>query len=267
MAAQKLSFEPDEVGFLMACCNAHDYICPNLSSLLLRKLRLSSGTKHCTLQGFGCTSFIVALQLAQNYFAENSGKQVAIVTSEVNSMLFANDLRSVVKQNAELKPGTREWVTLIEAMLFGDGAAATLISDHDVAVRIRNILHVTNLDAEDYKLGFAGSSFYLSREIPAAGERYTSYLLGQLGVDPKSFSKILIHTGSRKILDSVLAAIGCRPEVAQESYHVLLENGNLSGASLQFILKEALESGFNGSGLMLGFGLGFHAGTAIIERT
>jgi 3-oxoacyl-[acyl-carrier-protein] synthase III len=134
MAVQKLSFESSEVGFLIACCNAHDYICPNLSSLLLRKLGLGSETKHCTLQGFGCTSFIVALQLAQNYFAENSGKEVAIVTSEVNSMLFANDLRNIVVRNAELKPGTREWVTLIETMLFGDGAAATLISSRDGAV-------------------------------------------------------------------------------------------------------------------------------------
>ena len=257
----------ESVGFLIACCNAQDYICPNLSSLLLRTLGLGSEVRHCTLQGYGCTSFIVALELAEDYIAKNSDKQVLIVTAEVNSMLFAADIKKIVEQKNELKKGSREWVTLVETMLFGDGAAATLLSDKNGVTKIDPLLHVTNLESEDCKLGVVSSSFYLSSEIPSAGIRYTRFLLDKLQLDPKSFHKIILHTGSKKILDSLVRALGCQPEVALESYRVLREHGNLSGASLQFILREVLGSPLPGWVLMLGFGLGFHAGAAVIEHS
>ena len=263
MAAEKIR-PTGRVGFLIASCNAQDYVCPNLSSMLLRPLGLRPETEHCTLQGYGCTSFIIALQLAEDYLARKQGKQVLIVTSEVNSMLFATDLRKIVDPKAELRPGTQEWVTLVEALLFGDGAAATLVSDDEGKNMIRPLLHVTNLDPEDYKLGVVGSNFYLSSEIPSAGIRYTRFLLDRLQLDAKTFEKIILHTGSKKILDSLIATLGCRPEAAAESYKVLREHGNLSGASLQFIMKEILNA--ECSALMLGFGLGFHAGSAIIEQ-
>ena len=267
MVGQKIMRDADDIGFLIACCNAHDYICPNLSSMLLRTLELRPETRHCTLQGCGCTSFIIALQLAEDYLAKNRGKQVLIITSEVNSMLFASGLRKIVEQKIELKQGTQDWVTLVETMLFGDGAAATLISDNEGETNIKPMLHVTNLKSDDYKLGIVGSNFYLSSDIPSAGIRYTRFLLEQLQLNPKSFRKIILHTGSRKILDSLLSTLGCESHVASESYRVLEEYGNLSGASLQFIMKEALSRGIPGSALMLGFGLGFHAGVALIEQS
>ncbi len=255
----------NSIGFLIASCNAQDYVCPNLSSMLLRPLGLRPDTRHCTLQGYGCTSFIIALQLAEDYIARNQEKQVLIVTSEVNSMLFAADLRKIVDQKIELKPGTREWATLVETLLFGDGAAATLVSHDEGRSTIRPLLHVTNLEPEDYKLGIAGSNFYLSSEIPSAGIRYAHFLLEQLQLDARTFKKIILHTGSKKILDSLIGTLGCQPEAAAESYRVLREHGNLSGASLQFIMKEVLNA--ECSALMLGFGLGFHAGAAVIEQS
>lgn len=254
----------DKIGLLIACCNAHDYICPNLSSMLLRSLELPPQTRHCTLQGLGCTSYIVALQMAEDYLSKHRDKQVLIITSEVNSMLFANDLRKILEQ-PELRQGSRGWVTLIETMLFGDGAAATLVSADEAGDRIYPLLHVTNLNPQDYKLGMVESNFYLSSEIPAAGVRYTKFILEQLQLNPRSFSKIILHTGSRRIIDSLLSTLECMSEAAGESYKILESYGNLSGASLQFILKEVLDSNNSGSGLMLGFGLGFHAGAARIE--
>jgi len=262
-AAEKIRLTGN-IGLLIACCNAQDYCCPNLSSMLLRPLGLRAETRHCTLQGYGCTSFIVALQFAENYLMRNKGQEVLIVTSEVNSMLFAADLRRIVEQKMEPKPGTREWVTLVETALFGDGAAATLVSDDEGRMMIRPLLHVTNLKPEDYKLGVAGSNFYLSPEISSAGIRYVRFLMKRLQFDAGSFERIILHTGSKKILDSLISTLGCRPKSASESYRVLREHGNLSGASLQFIMKHALDTD---RALMLGFGLGFHAGVAVIERS
>jgi predicted naringenin-chalcone synthase len=178
-------------------------------------------------------------------------------------MLFAAELREVIDHKIKLKPGTREWVTLVQSVLFGDGAAATLVSRDVGRSVIRPLLHVTNLEPEDYKLGMVGSNFYLSSDIPAAGIRYARFLLERLQLDTSDFDRIILHTGSKKILDSLIRALGCRPEAAAESYKVLREHGNLSGASLQFIMKEVLDSAR--SALMLGFGLGFHAGVATIE--
>ncbi|HMK83313.1 MAG TPA: 3-oxoacyl-[acyl-carrier-protein] synthase III C-terminal domain-containing protein [Candidatus Bathyarchaeia archaeon] len=267
MVGQRIIRDAHDIGILIACCNAHDYICPNLSSMLLRTLELRPETRHCTLQGYGCTSFIIALQLAEDYIAKNHGKQVLIITSEVNSMLFASGLKKIIEQKIELKQGTEDWVTLVETMLFGDGAAATLLSANEGEMSIKPMLHVTNLKPDDYKLGIAGSTFHLSSEIPSAGIRYIHFLLEQLQLNPKSFRKIILHTGSRKILDSLLSTLGCKCDVASESYRVLEEHGNLSGASLQFIMKEVISRGMPGSALMLGFGLGFHAGVALLEQS
>jgi predicted naringenin-chalcone synthase len=84
----------------------------------------------------------------------------------------------------------------------------------------------------------------------------------------KIAKKWVIHTGSKKILSLMAEHYGIQPEKLNESYEVLNEYGNLSGASLPFALEKIVSENKLSKGdiiLMLGYGWGFSASACLLE--
>jgi predicted naringenin-chalcone synthase len=123
---------------------------------------------------------------------------------------------------------------------------------------------------EPFRFGFYS---YLDKEIPNLGAKYTGLALGRLlgnkmGSTIKASRKWAIHTGSQKILDALARHHGVDAEKLKESRDVLWEHGNLSGASLPFILERIVADVKLSKGdilLMLGYGWGFSAAASLLE--
>jgi predicted naringenin-chalcone synthase len=84
----------------------------------------------------------------------------------------------------------------------------------------------------------------------------------------KTSKKWAVHTGSQKILDALAEHHKVDPEKLKESHEVLKEHGNLSGASLPFILEKIVREGSLSKGdivLMVGYGWGFSAAASLLE--
>lgn len=292
-ALKSSDVSPTDVDYLIAAFDSSSFLCPGLSNYLLHELDLKPDIKHVSVQGMACSAFVRAVQLAEDHLARCPDGNVMISLSGVNSPWFSNQVAGVrdVKgmeeikaiQNNELKKeALRKWVAVIEFFLFGDGAVCIIASNKKQGPEISRITTIANLRKTDYLAGYAKimpsyKPFMfefesgLSKDIPNLGLEYTSSVLNKLFEQKKSVAekakKWIMHTGSKRILDSIAKSYGIAYEKIRESYEVLERYGNLAGASLPFILDMTLRRGELGKGdyaVMLSYGWGFSANASLI---
>jgi len=287
------------IGLLVATTNTQSRLLPGLSSDIVAALNgyLSPTISAINMQGQGCSALLKGLEVAYWYLCVNPNRQVLIVVSEVqtsylHSKLSAEryfsfwEIKSVASDSDVKSRMLRDTEGAIQAMLFGDGAVALLVSCEDVYPQFfpDSISHLTNAQPQDADLLVmqeGGSSqpdvegvpqYRMQPAVPQRGGEYAATTV-KTALErsstpitvPQEATACLIHTGSRKILDSVCERLNLSkksPQVAA-SYSVLRNYGNLSSASIGFMLaNNEWEQGF---GLIVSFGIGFSASAGIIE--
>jgi predicted naringenin-chalcone synthase len=293
---QKASLAVRDVGYFVAAYDANPFLSPGLSQLLIRNIGFSPYIKHVNAQGIASTAFPKALELAQNYLAAHRKDHVLICVSGVSSYWFQNQVKDIsnvmeisqinqIKNMAEKQMELRKWIATMEFFLFGDGVAAAILANEREGLTIKKIVEVTNVGKKDYLAGYAkltalkepfkfGFHSYLDKKIPELGVKYTTLALKKLlGKTAENIIKIAkkwaIHTGSQKILNALAKHNGIQHEKIKESHEILKEHGNLSGASLPFILEKITSNPNKFTEgdliLMLGYGWGFSASAALLE--
>ena len=284
-----------DIGYFIATYDANPFVCPGLSHLLIRKLGFNPYVKHVNVQGMACASFTKALQLADDHLAKHPNDNVLLCTSGVNSYWLNNQLWGLrnlmgirqirlIKNKSKRQMELRKWIATMEFFLFGDGVASCVVAKEGNGLSVDRVIDVTNLRAKDYMIGYAriaalnepfklGIYSHLDEKLPKLGVEYTTIavkrLLGRSAETAlKAVKKWAIHTGSRKILNLIADHYQIQPEKLTESREVLKECGNLSGASLPFILEKAVSESKLSRGdiiLMLGYGWGFSASACLLK--
>jgi predicted naringenin-chalcone synthase len=261
---------------------------------LIGRLGFDPYVKYTNVQGMACAAFTKALELADNHLAAHPDDSVLLCISGVNSYWFYNQVQGLtdvagvrqinkIANHARRRMGLRKWVATMEHFLFGDGAAAAVVTNKGAGLAVRKIVDVTNLRTNDYLAGYArlstlrepfkfGFDSHLDKRIPDLGVKYTDaalkQLLGKTLAEIPRVAKWAVHTGSEKMLNALAAHHQVRREQIRESYDVLREYGNLAGASLPFILNRIVSENRNLEDtviLMLGYGWGFSASAAMLE--
>ena len=294
-AIQKANISLRKIGYFIVTYDANPFLSPGLSQLLIRNIGFNPNTKHVNVQGIASTAFPKALELAENYLAAHPKDYILICISGVSSYWFQNQVHGVkevmeIKQINQIKNKMKrqielkKWIATMEFFLFGDGAASCLVANGEEGLIVKKIVEVTNIRKNDYLAGYARLytsnepfkfSFHshLDRKIPELGVRYATLALQRLlGKDKSGVAetakKWAIHTGSEKILKALAEHNGIPHEKIRESHEILREYGNLSGASLPFILERIVSNskfGDNDVILMLGYGWGFSAAAALLK--
>jgi len=292
---EKADLSIKDIGYFIAAYDANPFLCPGLSHLLIRKLGFNPYIKHVNLQGMACASFTKALELAEDHLATHPHDNVLLCTSGVNSYWLINQLRGLedvmgireigsLKNKRKQKMELRRWIATMEFFLFGDGVASCVIAKEGDGLSVNKVVNVTNFRKNDYLAGYAriaalnepfkfGFYSHLGKEIPKLGVEYTALalrkLLGKNAEDTmENAKKWAIHTGSRKILNLMAEHYQIPHEKLKESHEVLNEYGNLSGASLPFILEKIVSKNKLSKGdiiLVLGYGWGFSASASLLE--
>jgi len=170
----------------------------------------------------------------------------------------------------------------VSSALFGDGAAGVVL--HNTADGARNeswggswdgsraaprILamgewcfpqteHIMGWDIKDDGFGIV-----LSSELPAlmntALAPALQDFLDRSGFRLSDFNGFLFHPGGRKLLETVEQTLGLSREQLDHSWQVLRRYGNMSSATVLFVLDRALKAGARGRHLLAAFGPGFSA--------
>jgi alpha-pyrone synthase len=205
------------------------FYAPGLDVDLIRSLRLPTGV-HRTIIGFmGCYAGITGLRTASEIVRAHPEARVLMVNLELCTLHL--------QENAPMDQ-------MVASMLFSDGCAASLISARPEGFRLdhfRSILSLPDANKMSWLVADQGFAMTLDPEIP---DRIRDFLTR----DPDLFSRAqsdpaslwAIHPGGRAILDAVRTACSLTTEQMSPARHVLSQYGNMSSASIMFVLERLL---------------------------
>ena len=295
-----LGLTKNDVTCIVAAFEDNDFLSPGLSSILLTKMGLSKFIPHYNIQGMACSTLPKLLELGKNLI-QNENDKILFVISGCNSGWYLPHLKDnkTVRNPHEIgndqydrKQQISKWVSTMFSFLFGDGVAAFVMSkvdSEDNAVKIGKITHAVNFDDSDYRkasvrlVGNTSTHMY-EHELSAGSDilkrslEYSKKVLARsFGNDVDTFDeqqtksfiaeqkKVMIHTGSLKILDGFKDLYKLDYNQVQESYETLKEYGNLTGVSLPTVLSKAMaqKNSISGKSLLIGITMGF--GLDIVE--
>ncbi len=228
---------------VVASCTG--FVAPGVDQLLAARIGLP-GTVERTLIGFmGCYAAVAALRTARHIVRSEPAARVLVATVELSTLHL---------QPADaLEP-------LLSMLLFGDGAAAAIVSAAPQGLAIEAPFSAT-LPASaghiTWDIGDAGFAMHLSGEVPR--------LIGRALADPALRDRLAgdawaVHAGGRSILDAVEAALHLPADALAESRGVLEDHGNMSSATLMFVLQRIMARGGGAAdGVAVAFGPGLAA--------
>lgn len=251
-ALAEAGLRPDQIDvvFSVSCTG---YMVPSLDVRLANELGLRSDVVRVPLTELGCAGGGAALAAAHRYLRLEPGHHVLVVCVELCSLTF--------------QPGDSSVDNMTAATVFGDGAAAAILTGQPgglevVATGTRLIPGSENLLGFD--LRDDGFHPVLDRRLPRLIEDQLAGALAGFGEGHADF--LAVHAGGPRIFDAVESGLKLTPGSLAESRATFSRYGNLSSASLLFVLAE-LREGAPGMGLGLAFGPGVTVEMATLRRS
>jgi len=241
------------------------FCAPGMDQWLIRDLGLLPSVRRTNVGFMGCHAAINAVAAARDTARADLGARVLVCCGEVCS--------------AHLHYGERvdQWIA---NTLFGDGAAAVVVSSTSpqstaVPLPTAAIMDACSLvidgsdDAMTWEIGDSGFSMGLSAEVPALIERalpaWIDAQLAARGLTRSSIAGWAIHPGGPRVIESVVRALGLPTEAGDASRGVLRDYGNMSSATLLFILERLVRGGVEGPIVALAFGPGLSAEMLLVS--
>lgn len=221
-------------------------VAPGPDVVLLDRLGLSRDVERTVIGFMGCYAGFAAMRTADRIARAEPGAHVLTISVELCTLHFQRAL---------------DTETLIANTLFSDGAAAAVWSATDqrpapAIHAIRSRVPAGTLDKMSWRIGDHGFVMTLAGEVPRALEQeaplFVRDLLRDAGVDRDRVAGFAVHPGGKKILDAVSRALG--GVALPESRAVLKEHGNMSSATIFFVLEQLRD--VDGPIVALGFGPG-----------
>lgn len=236
---------------------------PGIDFALVKELGLAS-TVHRVHVGFmGCYAAFPALKLARDICRSDSAARVLVVCCEICSVHL--------QQKFELD-------VQVANALFADGVAATLVSSEPAdsggpRFLLNQFLTEIVPDSEmemTWTLGQTGFDMRLSSYVPKLLETNIRPVMERLaeraGRPIADVSLWAIHPGGRAILEKIQSALGLDRSDLQVSYDVLRDYGNMSSATVLFVLNEILQRDGLGFTCAAAFGPGLTVETGWLEK-
>lgn len=229
---------------------------PSIDAKLVNRLRLPARVKRMPLFGLGCVAGAAGLARAADYVRAFPDQVAVLVTVELCSLTLQSEVRSVPN--------------FIASGLFGDGAAAAVITGADRQARGPRILATRSVfypDSEDvmgWKVSEKGFGIILSADVPNVVRRHlradVDAFLSEQNLTREDIRTWVCHPGGPKVLQAMQESLDLPADALAITWDSLSRVGNLSSASVLVVLEEVLRehSPPPGShGLLLAMGPGF----------
>jgi len=207
---------------------------PSLDARLVNRMGLSPNIKRIPIFGLGCVAGAAGIARAADYVRGYPDQAAALLSVELCSLTLQRDDLSMAH--------------LISALLFGDGAAATIVVGSDVEsdgpeiLATKSILYPNSERVMGWDISEKGFRIVLSPEVPETvlrhlGEDVDTFLAEQGFVrsDVKSW---VMHTGGPKVLEATAAALDITEKELEASWECLRKVGNLSSTSVLLVLED-----------------------------
>ncbi|WP_166982366.1 type III polyketide synthase [Paramicrobacterium fandaimingii] len=231
------------------------FFAPGPDFLIARELGLRPNVQRYNLGFMGCYASMPALRLAQQLCAADPDAVVLVVSVELCTL----HVRSSSDPDQ-----------IIASSLFADGAGAAVVHTGAGLASLDSFdtrVTPTGEEAMAWTIGDEGFLMVLSSYVPhIIGEHITGALDGLIGdTTPRDITHWALHPGGRSIVDRVETALDLAPEQLAASRSVLREFGNMSSATVLFVLERILADAQTGDSVCaLAFGPGLTVESALL---
>ncbi|MFV8225814.1 type III polyketide synthase [Christiangramia aquimixticola] len=235
---------------------------PSLDAYLINELDLKQDITRLPVTEMGCAAGISGMIYAYNFLKANPGKRAAVVAVESPTATF---------QLADYS-----MANMVSAAIFGDGAACVLLSSEAdlnkpkiLGEGMYHFFDATKMMGFD--LTNNGLKMILDPAVPETISRHFPQIihpfLEKHGTTIDDVDHFIFHPGGKKIVQTVTELFGNLGKNIDETREVLRLYGNMSSATVLFVLERYLSKEIKkgDKGLMLSFGPGFSAQRILIE--
>ena len=232
---------------------------PSIDTRIISALGLRADVKRTPIFGLGCAGGASGVARAADYLRAFPQEHALLITVELCSLT--------------LQHGDLSVANMIASGLFGDGAAAVVLSggggENQSGPQIiadRPMLYPGTEDAMGWQITDHGFKLVMSQAIPqiiqAHLPRDLDCFLRDHALERSQITHWIAHTGGPRVLRAIEESLALPPEALKRSWRSLERSGNLSSASVLFVLDDLLESREarpGDIGVMLAMGPGFCA--------
>ena len=233
---------------------------PSLDARLVGRLGLRADVQRVHVGDTGCASAVVALQQAWNHLRAFPRHQALVIAVEICSATYCLDDRLE---------------SAVAHAIFADGAGALCLSPvapGPAIVEHRTIFRPEHLGAMGFEYPGGRPRVVLSKDVRRIGAtmmgEMAAALMATQGLKREDVRYWILHSAGRRVLDRAQTLLEVDDEQLEHSRAVLRRFGNMSSATILFVLEETLrrESPVPGEwGLMIGLGPGFAAEGALLR--
>lgn len=281
---QAAGLEPHDIDHLF-WVSTTGLAAPSPDAILINRLGMGRHIRRTPIWGLGCAGGVAGLARAFEYTRAFPDHRALLLTVELCSVTFQWDDRS--KRN------------LIAASLFADGAAAVLVEGDELAIRpgtepgrstedyrlaaqspgrpitilgTQSTLWPGTLDMMGWDIVDTGMRVVFSSRIPSIVQSLmrenVAAFLAPYGLAIDDIDHWVLHPGGAKVIAAYQAALGIDPERLRPTGEVLRRCGNMSSATIFFVLEAFLRAGAPAAGeygVLAVLGPGFSCELALIK--
>jgi predicted naringenin-chalcone synthase len=258
---EQAGWEADSVDFIITV-SCTGIMIPSLDAFLINELQMKQDITRLPVTEMGCAAGISGMIYANNFLKANPGKRAAVIAVESPTATFQLEDFSMAN--------------MVSAAIFGDGAACVLMSSEEDAKGPRivgedmyHFFDATHLMG--FELTDPGLKMVLDPAVPQTiADHFPAIIHPFLEKHNSSIEKVdhlIFHPGGKKIVQTVEELFGKLGKNIDDTKEVLRLYGNMSSATVLFVLERFLNrpTKKGGQGLMLSFGPGFSAQKILLE--
>jgi len=229
---------------------------PGLDLELAAALGIAPSVERTMVGFMGCYAAFNALKLARHIVRSDAEARVLIVNLELCTLHLQE---------------TSDLEQVLSFLVFADGGAAAWVTAEPAGLaldRFRTVLLPESADLITWQVGDQGFDMYLSGKVPGAIANGLRPAAPEIldGAGTADIDLWAVHPGGRSVLDAVQNALELAPGALDASRQVLAEFGNMSSATIMFVLERLMATGSRGQrGAAMGFGPGLTAETLLFH--
>ena len=253
-AVQRSGLGWDQIGALLTV-TVTGVATPSLDARLMNRLNLPRNLRRVPIFGLGCVAGAAGIARAADLVA-GTPKKAAI--------LLSVELCSLTLQRRDLSIPN-----LIATGLFGDGAAAAIVTGAEIDTRgpevvaTRSVFYPETEEVMGWRISEEGFRIVLSADVPNMVSNHlrqdVDSFLADHGLTRDEIAAWICHPGGPKVLAAMEESLELPPDALEPTWRNLREVGNLSSSSVLLVLREILDTPPDPGeyGLLLAMGPGF----------
>ena len=235
---------------LVTCCTG--LYAPGLDFEIVDHVGLSPGVERTMVGFMGCYAAINAMKLARHIVRSDPKAGVLMVNLELCTLHLQE---------------TQELEQVLSFLIFADGAAASLITACEQGFALDSFKAEMVPETRElitWKIRGLGFDMFLSGQVPA--ELGRALHEREVMAERDGIDLWAVHPGGRSVLDAVEKGLELPPGALAASREVLSCFGNMSSATVMFVLQRMMQQARPGQrGCAMSFGPGLTAETMLFH--